>query len=137
MSDAPGVGSYTSQNCCYEASQQQHSWSSGRIGPCHGPDPGSIPGECIPSLLILLVLLERRFVTEAFRSRVRHETPFKLKALQETDDSPEGVATFEAIILVTDTPLFCAFARLCHSGLNFRHSISGHHKGSLETSISP
>ena len=26
-----------------------HSWSSGRIGPCHGPDPGSIPGECTHS----------------------------------------------------------------------------------------
>ena len=29
-------------------SSTEHSWSSGRIGPCHGPDPGSIPGECIP-----------------------------------------------------------------------------------------
>ena len=33
---------------CHEAFRlQRHSWSSGRIGPCHGPDPGSIPGECM------------------------------------------------------------------------------------------
>ena len=25
---------------------QQHQWSSGRIVPCHGTDPGSIPGWC-------------------------------------------------------------------------------------------
>ncbi len=25
---------------------QQHRWSSGRIVPCHGTDPGSIPGRC-------------------------------------------------------------------------------------------
>ncbi|RDX71428.1 hypothetical protein CR513_49231, partial [Mucuna pruriens] len=28
---------------------QQHQWSSGRIVPCHGTDPGSIPGWCIPA----------------------------------------------------------------------------------------
>ena len=25
----------------------KHQWSSGRIVPCHGTDPGSIPGWCI------------------------------------------------------------------------------------------
>ena len=25
----------------------RHQWSSGRIVPCHGTDPGSIPGWCI------------------------------------------------------------------------------------------
>ena len=25
---------------------QKHQWSSGRIVPCHGTDPGSIPGWC-------------------------------------------------------------------------------------------
>ena len=28
----------------------KHQWSSGRIVPCHGTDPGSIPGWCIPKL---------------------------------------------------------------------------------------
>ena len=28
-------------------SHQQHRWSSGRILPCHGRDPGSIPGRCM------------------------------------------------------------------------------------------
>ena len=27
--------------------QNRHQWSSGRIVPCHGTDPGSIPGWCI------------------------------------------------------------------------------------------
>jgi hypothetical protein len=26
----------------------KHQWSSGRIVPCHGTDPGSIPGWCTP-----------------------------------------------------------------------------------------
>ena len=26
----------------------KHQWSSGRIVPCHGTEPGSIPGWCIP-----------------------------------------------------------------------------------------
>ena len=31
---------------CYTISNK-HQWSSGRIVPCHGTDPGSIPGWCI------------------------------------------------------------------------------------------
>ena len=36
--------------------QLEHSWSSGRIGPCHGPDPGSIPGECSSTFLFCALL---------------------------------------------------------------------------------
>ena len=39
-----------------------HRWSSGRIVPCHGTDPGSIPGRCTRKFLFF------RFVFWLFRS---------------------------------------------------------------------
>ena len=35
-----------------QAAALQQRWSSGRIRPCHGRDPGSIPGRCICSKMV-------------------------------------------------------------------------------------
>ncbi|KAL6557215.1 hypothetical protein OROMI_017565 [Orobanche minor] len=34
---------------CHE--NKKHQWSSGRIVPCHGTDPGSIPGWCKKAMM--------------------------------------------------------------------------------------
>jgi len=43
------------------ASQLPHRWSSGRILPCHGRDPGSIPGRCTVRTFLAATLLQSLF----------------------------------------------------------------------------
>jgi len=38
----------------------KHQWSSGRIVPCHGTDPGSIPGWCMNDFAGIAQLGERQ-----------------------------------------------------------------------------
>ena len=50
-----------------------HQWSSGKIVPCHGTDPGSIPGWC--KLFVLFYYFGRRnvfiIIPMLFRMRIK------------------------------------------------------------------
>ena len=41
---------------CKEIKLKEHQWSSGRIVPCHGTDPGSIPGWCIAQGAVMILV---------------------------------------------------------------------------------
>ena len=51
---------------------KKHQWSSGRIVPCHGTDPGSIPGWCNAFCFIFFPLFSFSLFTISFRFSFSH-----------------------------------------------------------------
>ena len=52
-----------------------HWWSSGRIVPCHGTDPGSIPGQCMNQNMCISLCADMSFPDIGFEAFLPIERP--------------------------------------------------------------
>ena len=55
----------------------KHQWSSGRIVPCHGTDPGSIPGWCNFTFLSFFVFLSNVVSLDLERQKKKKKPGFE------------------------------------------------------------